>query len=310
MTQHAKTPDDTYAMLQQIWSWLPAFRMVGETEQIRSAARELHVSASALSRSISLLEDSLGIQLFTRTRRQLRLTEEGRTLLQSLREAMGQISEAVLEIEGRALHGALRVSAPSTVNRLLIVPTLARLRARHPEIQPRLSKLRDGEVIERLRMNLLDIAFVTQSVQDEAITQVRIGAYSSGVYVGASHPLRGRGSLELADLRDHPFVAPPPSQHGRPREGWPPEFERNVAIEVTDLQTGIDLCLSGAYIAVLPDLLVADQRRAGQLYRLDLEILTPINIFALHRRSKRAEAAVAAAAATADELGLRVAVAR
>ncbi|MEZ4385367.1 MAG: LysR family transcriptional regulator [Nannocystaceae bacterium] len=292
-------------MLRQIWSWLPAFRMVGETEHIRSAARELRVSASALSRSISLLEDNLGIELFTRARKQLRLTEEGRALLLALREAMRLLDEAVLEVEGKALRGALRISAPNTINRLLIVPTLAKLRARHPDLRPRLSKLRDDAIIEHLRMDQLDVAFVTQSLRSEAITQVWVGAYSSGIYVGAGHPLRERRSLTVADLRDLSFVAPPPSEHGRPREGWPPELERNVAVEVTDLQTGIDLCLSGDYIAVFPDLLVADLRRAGLLHRLDLEILPPLNIFALHRRSKRAQVAAAAATAIAEALGLR-----
>ena len=52
--------------VSQLWSWLPAFRTVAETEHLPTAARMLELSPSALSRSVKQLEDSLGRPLFTR----------------------------------------------------------------------------------------------------------------------------------------------------------------------------------------------------------------------------------------------------
>ena len=58
---------------QQIWSWLPVFRVVAETQHLPTAAKRLHVSASALSRTIRLIEESLEQPLFVRTSRRILL---------------------------------------------------------------------------------------------------------------------------------------------------------------------------------------------------------------------------------------------
>jgi len=57
--------------IARFWNWLPAFRAVGETCHLPSAAAALYLSASALSRSLQQLEKSLGRSLFRRTNRRL-----------------------------------------------------------------------------------------------------------------------------------------------------------------------------------------------------------------------------------------------
>ncbi|MBP8302176.1 MAG: LysR family transcriptional regulator, partial [Planctomycetes bacterium] len=60
---------DRLLRLDALWNWLPAFRAVGETQHLPSAATALHVSPSALSRSVRLLEQRLGCTLFERRSR-------------------------------------------------------------------------------------------------------------------------------------------------------------------------------------------------------------------------------------------------
>jgi len=290
--------------LRQIWSWLPAFRMVGETEHVRGAADALHVSASALSRSIALLEDDLGVLLFTRSGRHLALTEEGKMLLNALRRAMDDIREAVLEVEGGVLRGQVRISSPGTVMRILLLPALARLRSDYRDLHPKLSTFPDDELIDRLQKNTLDVAFTTHRLPEESLTQTLLGRYTCGIYSGVEHRLAAAKSPTVEEVCDCLFVAPPADLRGAPREGWPRDLERNVAVEVSDLQAGIEFCSTGDFLAVLPDLLVTSDVTAGRLRRLPLDLIDPVQIFAAHCGSSRARVTIEAAAKTAAELGL------
>ena len=67
--------------LGDVWPWLPVFRVVAETEHLPTAAARLHVSPSALSRTIRLVEEALGEELFVRSARRIVLNSAGQRLL-------------------------------------------------------------------------------------------------------------------------------------------------------------------------------------------------------------------------------------
>src|SRR5215217_4851914 len=90
--------------IRSVWPWLPAFRAVAETEHLPTAANELGVVPSSLSRSIKLLEDELGMALFERANKALVLNTAGRELLAAVREAMRLLDDAL----GRAASDELR----------------------------------------------------------------------------------------------------------------------------------------------------------------------------------------------------------
>lgn len=84
---------DRAARLAELWSWLPAFRTVAETQHLPTAAAVLHVSPSALSRSVGLLEAALGQPLFRRVGRRLQLDRAGELLLAATRDAMRRLDD-------------------------------------------------------------------------------------------------------------------------------------------------------------------------------------------------------------------------
>ena len=61
----------------RLWSWLPAFRAVGETQHLPTASEHLLVTAPALSRAVRLLEKDVGRELFRRTGRRIELNDNG-----------------------------------------------------------------------------------------------------------------------------------------------------------------------------------------------------------------------------------------
>jgi len=81
--------------IADVWNWLPAFRAVAEYESIHKAAVVLSISASALSRTVRLLESSLGAPLFVRSNGGLTLTAFGAEVLEGTRDAMRRVDDAV-----------------------------------------------------------------------------------------------------------------------------------------------------------------------------------------------------------------------
>lgn len=74
--------------LERLWRWLPTFRVVAEHESVGEAARLLELSASAVSRSVRLLEAELGKELFVRVSGRLVLNDMGRQFLETVRRSI------------------------------------------------------------------------------------------------------------------------------------------------------------------------------------------------------------------------------
>lgn len=276
---------DRLLRVDQLWSWLPAFRAVGETQHMRQAAENLHVSPSALSRTVSLLQADAGAPLFVRVGRGLKLTRAGSTLLAATRDAMRIVHDALKQIESGVLTGDVRISSPGTITRMYVLPALASMHSEHPQLRPSLDNRPQHELSDLLRSGALDIAMTLDPVHDDALSSAAIGRYTSGVYCGRNHPLFDAPSPSLSEVMGHPFVAPPIDERGHPREGWPVEFPRRVLIQAAELQVGLDICTASSHLAVLPDRIAQPVVARGELKRLDLDIVPPTPFFAAHRVS-------------------------
>lgn len=92
----------------EIWNWLPAFRVVAEHESIHKAAVVLHVSASALSRTVRLIEDAVGEAVFVRATNGLVITPFGAELLKGTRDAMRRIDDVTMTVS-RCKRGSKRL---------------------------------------------------------------------------------------------------------------------------------------------------------------------------------------------------------
>ena len=112
---------------------LQAFATAARTLSFKDAARELHVSASALSRQIQGLEEHLGVRLFVRLNPGIELTEAGRRYRERVDRILGELRDAAQELAADA--GPLRVSALESFSARWLVPHLPAFRAAHPDIE-------------------------------------------------------------------------------------------------------------------------------------------------------------------------------
>src|SRR5438105_4320582 len=117
------------------------FIAVAEAGSFTKAAAELGVSQSAVSYSVRMLEQRLGIRLISRTTRSLSLTDAGERLLQSLSPAFSQINseiEALTSSQGRPT-GKVRVTVSRQAARAVVWPMLPSFIRQYPEIEVELS---------------------------------------------------------------------------------------------------------------------------------------------------------------------------
>lgn len=115
---------------------LPTFQTVAKLQNLRAAADTLHITHSAVSQQIRVLEEQLGFELFDRRGRRVVLNAAGQALLRSVEPALAQLDDGVQAAAAAASGAAqrLRVSMlPSFANRWLL-PRMARWRERHPEL--------------------------------------------------------------------------------------------------------------------------------------------------------------------------------
>jgi DNA-binding transcriptional LysR family regulator len=115
---------------------LAAFVAVADRRGFRAAAAQLGVTPSALSHSMRLLEERLGVRLLNRTTRSVSMTDAGHRLLDRLRPAMQQIDEALenLNQERERPLGRLRISARRVAAAAVIAPIWDRFVSTYPEI--------------------------------------------------------------------------------------------------------------------------------------------------------------------------------
>jgi DNA-binding transcriptional LysR family regulator len=116
---------------------LNVFLEVTRRGSLAAVAKDRDMAPSSISRAIAEIEAELGVRLFQRTTRQLRLTEAGHVYLgqiEPLVEELGRAREFATSTVGRP-RGTLRVTASATFGQMRIVPLLGEFRARYPELR-------------------------------------------------------------------------------------------------------------------------------------------------------------------------------
>ena len=145
---------------------LEILQAIAETGSFTACGRKLHVSQSAISRQILLLEEELGEPLFLRVGRQVRMTPAAESLVQlgqrvflDVRETVGAITDRT-----RELRGTLRLSGGMTVCLYVFPPLLKHLRRVHPHLDVRLTVATAGRSVQEIRGGRVDAGLLTLPV--------------------------------------------------------------------------------------------------------------------------------------------------
>ncbi|MGW7045711.1 LysR substrate-binding domain-containing protein [Streptomyces avermitilis] len=204
------------------------FTSVAEELSFTRAAERLFISQPALSKQIRMLEKQLGVVLFERDRRTVRLTAVGKALLPHAREVLAawQAAEAAVEEAKTAERSTLVIGMSTSPGRGLLPALRTRLVSRHPDAQPVLRQVNWADPSAGLADGSSDVAFVWLPLPDDDRYQYAVVAREPRlVALRDGHPLAARaasdpeGKVDFTDLLEEPFLALPP-EAGPLRDYW------------------------------------------------------------------------------------------
>jgi DNA-binding transcriptional LysR family regulator len=237
------------------------FEAVARHSHVTRAAAELHIAQPALSKQISQLEQELGVALFDRVGRNVRLTEAGEALLPHARAVMAQVEAGRAEMAERIglRRGRSTVGTPPTVGTQLLPPVLADFNRRYPGIELRLREAGVQTLLDLLETGLTDVAIVTLPVEDEHLTVVPLFTEEMVVTVWRGHPRAGDGEVAIADLRDEPWVLSPENYELREATlsaCHAAGFTPRVVLDGGETDTLLRFVAAGIGVALVPRLAV------------------------------------------------------
>lgn len=149
---------------------LRTFVAVAEEEHLTRAAERLNASLPAVSAHVRGLEEELGVALFSRTPKGMRLTDEGRVLLVEARQALAGV-DAVLARAGelrREVTGVARIGLNNEAHRMRVPEFLAVMTRRHPRVELHLLDSSSPRILEHVRTGNLDLGFVYDNIVEPA----------------------------------------------------------------------------------------------------------------------------------------------
>lgn len=253
---------------------LELFHAVALQGSLTQAAIESCTSQSSVSKQLKVFEDSLGVQLFDRLPRGVRMTQAGELLLCHAREIFARRDRALLELHELAglRRGRLELACSRTVGSYLLPDPLAGFLAAHPELEASVKVANTRHCLEMLRAGQVEAALVEGPAEGEDLDLEVFGRDELVIVASARHPLAAHSrAVPLRRILSQPLVTREPGSGTRAildreleRHGlvWEPflELESTEAIKAF-VETGTGL-------AVLSRLAVAKELKAQSLTSL------------------------------------------
>ena len=262
---------------------LEVFVHVAQTRSFIATGRVKGISSSAISKSISRLEERLGVRLFQRSTRSVRLTSEGEVFLERCHRIFGEIQAAEDELSAMTEQpcGRLRIGLPLAGG--LMLPMISQFMERYPQIELDLDfSDRLSDVIE----DGMDVVIRGGELSDSRLISRRLGSFQLCI-VGSPDYFRHHGTPSRAeDLSGHCCLHYRYPSTGKIAQ-WPLEFTtpRNggLAVPLTLICSSLEVLLymvkNGRGIACVPDYSVKEMLGTGQVKTILNNVVSHTNTF-------------------------------
>lgn len=199
------------------------FQAVARREHLSQAAAELRVAQPSLSRAIARLEADLGVPLFDRVGRGLRLNRFGAGFLRRVDRGLRELDDARRELEDAAGldHGSIAVAAETL---LTVTGLVTEFRAEHPGVDIRLYQSSATTMANQLRTGEVDLCFASQPLLGPGLRTSELVREEALLGVPQGHRLAGRKRVRLEEVAGEPFVTTRPGY-------WPRELTDRLFAE-------------------------------------------------------------------------------
>ena len=183
------------------------FIAVADSLNFTKAAQQLHIAQPPLSRQIRQLEDELGVELLTRSKRGVQLTRAGRAFLEEARKLAVQVEHAreAAQRTQQGASGVLRIGIGAGLARA-IGNVIVEHHRRFPDIDIECKDIFSSPQNEALRTGEIDVGFLRPPVDHVNLHCELLFEEQFVVIMPKSHRMARRGSLKLADIVDEPLI--------------------------------------------------------------------------------------------------------
>jgi LysR family glycine cleavage system transcriptional activator len=247
---------------------LRTFEAAARHQSFLKAADELAVTPGAVSRQIKALEVELGVRLFERFNRAVRLTPSGEQLAEGVSQGLATLQAAVAEARG-ARSGPLAVSVMHSLAARWLVPRVHDFQQRYPEIQVLVAA---SDFVADLVRDRIDIAIrygvgPYPGFSATKLIATRMFPVCSPRFL-QSQPLRSPGDLAHALLLSDVNVTPVEAtwSHWLAAAGAP-EVDASQGLQFSNTYLAIEAALAGRGVALAQEAMVVDELAAGRLVR-------------------------------------------
>ncbi|KRC70904.1 HTH-type transcriptional regulator GltC [compost metagenome] len=247
--------------------------VLGRTLNFRQAAGQLHLSQSALSTQIQRIEEALGVRLFDRTTRTVRLTAAGEVFLQQAATLQAAFRDAIAAVGGitSAEQGQVSVAALPSLAARLLPRVLMAYRQAHPQVALKVRDTLSGPAFDLVRAGEVDFALTAADPQHADLHYVPLMSDSFILLIPQAHPLaRAKGPLRWADTATAEHVSMVQPSSVRQYTEW--AFLQNrirftPAFEAEHLTTIVAMVECGFGVAALPEIAASAVAQSGIVQR-------------------------------------------
>ena len=272
---------------------MTVFVAVAEEQSFAGGARRLGMSPPAVTRAIAALEDRLGVKLFTRTTRYVRVTDAGQRYLEDARRIINEVDEADEAAAGinAEPRGHLAVTAPILFGRLFVIPGIVDYLQRYPDME--VSAVFLDRIVNLLEEGL-DVGIRIGELPDSSMKAIRVGTIRRVVCASPVYLAKNGTPDKPSDLANHLVVA---ASAVSPVMEW--KFAQGIVarvkprLTVTSNDSAIETVLQGMGVTRLLSYQIAPYLASGQLQTILSEFepeRLPIHV--IHRESRYASAKV------------------
>lgn len=240
------------------WDDAPVFLAIARHGTLTAAAQALGIGVATVSRRVERLEAALGIALFLRHQSGYRLTEEGESLLpraEQLEEAMSGFRQQATSVD--EVSGQVRLATAENLANIIIIPTLAPLLTRYPQLS--VDVVTDIPTVNLHRQDA-DLAVRMTRPSRGNLKVRRVGTLKYGLY-GSRACLEARRDLsEQQAFEQDRFIAWSDAYANLPAAQWLDSHleGRRVVLSTTTLSAQVQAAVAGIGLAVLPHLVARE----------------------------------------------------
>ena len=249
---------------------LQYFEQVAQLGSIQAASRETGISASAIHRQITTIEDALGETLFDRDAKGMTLTPSGRLILDIARNWRLDSAKLLSIIQdNRGIEqGHIRIAAMDGMVNGLVLEMVNEIAQRFPNVQAEIEIVSPDGAVKSVLNGDFDFAIVANAAPHDNLEFHWSREFQLGCIAAPDHPVAGKKTISLKEFISHPVAFQGPSLSIRKllevRHGWIFESATNSVV-VSSVQLMKLLAASGQFIAVTSELDAGPELESGRL---------------------------------------------